>query len=249
MIQPENQAEALKPCPFCGSAAELRGISETEIRRTNDQCISAGAFNAYGHRNDAIEAWNRRASLPEAPAVPVVKALEWRNGYRDENVTIVQASFGGLYQVRTRRDGIWLDWPDRRASVQFDTLDAAKAAAQADFETRIRSAILSSPPVKAAAVDGDICRAAAALLNNLWGTTYSGIRTHDENWAEFERRYPGVKWLHDSLASQNAVEGEAVAPARCCSAISPCSWQRHHGMDSVCPTCVAATSPSKEERK
>jgi hypothetical protein len=33
----------------------------------------------------------------------------------------------------------------------------------------------------------------------------------------------------------------ASAGAECCSAISPCSWQRHNGMDDVCPLCIAAT--------
>jgi hypothetical protein len=39
---------------------------------------------------------------------------------------------------------------------------------------------------------------------------------------------------------------DAVARAVCCSAVSPCSWQRHNGMDSVCPLCVAA---AREARK
>jgi hypothetical protein len=47
----------------------------------------------------------------------------------------------------------------------------------------------------------------------------------------------------DSCLSPAPVQ-EAVA--RCCSSISPCSWQRHNGMDSVCPTCTAATSPASQ---
>lgn len=66
-----------------------------------------------------------------------VKALEWRNGYRDETVTIFQASFGGMYQVRILEGGIWLDWPDRAAD-QFPTIEAAKANAQSDFDQRVR---------------------------------------------------------------------------------------------------------------
>lgn len=42
----------------------------------------------------------------------------------------------------------------------------------------------------------EIRSAANALLNNLWAGAASGARTHEENWREFERRYPGVKWLH-----------------------------------------------------
>lgn len=69
-----------------------------------------------------------------------VKALAWRKGYCDEEVTIQQASFGGLYQVRVLDGIIWMDWPDRPAT-DFATIEAAKAAAQADFEARILSAL------------------------------------------------------------------------------------------------------------
>ena len=67
-------------------------------------------------------------------------ALQWRKGYCDERVTIEQASFGWMYQVRVFDGVIYLDWPDRTASV-FETIDAAKVAAQKDFEQRIRSAM------------------------------------------------------------------------------------------------------------
>ena len=65
----------------------------------------------------------------------------------------------------------------------------------------------------------------------------------------------GFAGFHDTLAQAKAaaqadyerrilaaLEPVAVEAARCCSAISPCSWQRHNGMDSVCPTCLAATA-------
>jgi len=42
-------------------------------------------------------------------------------------------------------------------------------------------------------------------------------------------------------AALSSVPGKGEPGAQCCSAVSPCSWQRHHGMDSVCPTCVAAS--------
>lgn len=48
----------------------------------------------------------------------------------------------------------------------------------------------------------------------------------------------GNFYLSEEAASPSTHSDKAEA--RCCSAISPCSWQRHHGMDSVCPTCTAA---------
>ena len=44
----------------------------------------------------------------------------------------------------------------------------------------------------------ELVRAASALLNNLWQDVWSHKRTHEENWKEFDRKYPGVKWLRDA---------------------------------------------------
>jgi hypothetical protein len=47
------------------------------------------------------------------------------------------------------------------------------------------------------------------LLNNLWIGNYTGSRSFEENWREFDRRYPGVKWLHEALSSAPAQEGRS----------------------------------------
>jgi hypothetical protein len=47
-------------------------------------------------------------------------------------------------------------------------------------------------------VDAELVRAASALLSNLWQDVWSHERTHEENWKEFDRKYPGVKWLRDA---------------------------------------------------
>ena len=59
--------QELKPCPFCGAGAEFghaAGIPLagdcTAIRCSNDQCITRGAYNDWGHRRAAIAAWNTR---------------------------------------------------------------------------------------------------------------------------------------------------------------------------------------------
>lgn len=80
---------------------------------------------------------------PERSKEVGVKPLgPWRSGYCDEQVKIEQASFGGLYQVRVLDGVINLDWPDRTPPAVFDTVEAAKAAAQADYEQRILSALV-----------------------------------------------------------------------------------------------------------
>ena len=76
-----------------------------------------------------------------------VKGLgAWRRGYCDELVTIEQAStaFGSCYQVRAFEGKVWLDLPDQRKE-EFATVDRAKAAAQANYERRIRSSLSIVP--------------------------------------------------------------------------------------------------------
>ncbi|MDR6818445.1 hypothetical protein J2X76_003622 [Neorhizobium sp. 2083] len=86
-----------------------------------------------------------------------VKPLEWRKGYCDEAVIIEQASFGGLYQVRQFGGGLWLDYPYASA-VEFGTVDAAKAAAQADYERRVMALLdAASLPILVGEVPVNAC--------------------------------------------------------------------------------------------
>lgn len=50
----------------------------------------------------------------------------------------------------------------------------------------------------------DFHRAANALLNTLWQKTYSGSRSHEENWQEMDRQFPQARWLHDELKAAKA---------------------------------------------
>ena len=55
-------------CPFCGGSPEITGRTFTAIFCANDQCISNGGYNNYGHREDAIDAWNTRVHTPTPEA-------------------------------------------------------------------------------------------------------------------------------------------------------------------------------------
>ena len=59
-------------------------------------------------------------------------------------------SDGLCYEVAQRTSsGEWFWWLQHiphRLSVPFSTLEAAKAAAQADYEARIRAALIPTPP-------------------------------------------------------------------------------------------------------
>lgn len=72
---------------------------------------------------------------------------------------------------------------------------------------------LFAHPAPATVESAELVRAASALLNNLWQDVWSYDRTHEENWKEFDRKFPGVKWLRDArdaaLASATDAEGRA----------------------------------------
>lgn len=100
-----------------------------------------------------------------------------------------------------------------------DAGDATKAEAWnmiADFAVENSKAILSALAAAAQeeeAATGEIRQAAEALLNNLWGRVVSGVRSHEDNWRDCERRFPGAKRLHDALriSLKASQEAEVVA--------------------------------------
>lgn len=76
-------------------------------------------------------------AAPASAAEPVkVKQLEWRNGFRPGNL-VASHPFGENYVIATDHDDI------RSMSRRFSSVDDAKEAVQADFEARIRSAIVT----------------------------------------------------------------------------------------------------------
>ncbi|TCR01097.1 hypothetical protein [Neorhizobium sp. JUb45] len=58
---------------------------------------------------------------------------------------------------------------------------------------------IPSPETHMDGSEKDFHRAASALLNTLWQKTYSGSRSHEENWLEMDREFPQARWLHDEL--------------------------------------------------
>jgi hypothetical protein len=86
------------------------------------------------------------AALSEKTQPVRVKALEWSLIYSSDDETAWSAmAIGGVYTVRqlTNTGGAWLHCV--RTEKRYPSVEAAKAAAQQDFETRIRSAIVDVP--------------------------------------------------------------------------------------------------------
>lgn len=88
-----------------------------------------------------------------------VKALEW------DNLGYAHVPFEGRYYVGVYRPGQWeMRSPSMEDSTFPDGLfgseDAAKAAAQADYDRRIRSALTTPPPAQDAPVGGEMASCA-----------------------------------------------------------------------------------------
>jgi Lar family restriction alleviation protein len=152
---------ALAPCPFCGG--EAVDVDTSEIccpieYNAHARCSDCDAQGPAEYRWDtpneakaeAIAAWNRRADTRPAPVS--VKPLEWE----DVGYGWAKTSWGG-YTITDRFDPFWdeaFGWEhssrgdgDRSEEV-FESVDAAKAAAQADYEARILPAIQPDPSVE-----------------------------------------------------------------------------------------------------
>lgn len=121
-----------------------------EIRRVDgENSLGAGALA------EALMPY--LAALPEAPAGAVeVKALEWRFGARKCLRATVALGFYEIEPQGPTSFGLYVNY--HAVKETFASIEAAKAAAQADYEFRIRSALLASPPAQTAAVDGECIR-------------------------------------------------------------------------------------------
>jgi len=142
----------LKPCPFCGGVDIKREDDGYEEWLKCGHCSAAGPYTAEDAEQGIglVAAWNRRVTLSDQERAVEVKGLEWRQGYRDAGCSIVQASTFPFYQIRQLDDVIWLDIDNHQAI--YPSVDAAQAAAHADYEQRIRSALVDVPVEPVASV-------------------------------------------------------------------------------------------------
>src|SRR6478752_4182689 len=106
------------------------------------------------YASQIVEEFNL-AIAPQAPvsAVPVVSVLDWREEAIPPAGEVLAGSSAGLYCVQLGHADFPLSFRDSLKLGHFKTLAEAKAAAQADYEQRVLSA-LTSPPPPAQADDG-----------------------------------------------------------------------------------------------
>lgn len=125
--------------------------------------LDLNGHTAAGVRQTAASIVKALATLEAAPAPVGVKALEWRepdDHPKDpdpDDSLFCADGIGGVYSVSVRQKvgPAYLLWwaHDPMEWTGFDTVEAAQAAAQADYETRIRSALTHPAPS-----DGEVKR-------------------------------------------------------------------------------------------
>lgn len=190
------QSEELKLCPFCGGKPEFRRTGRQGYYIACSGCDSSSTmFTAAKDdvRQLLIETWNRRA----APGAPV-KALEWEMEgdpafwWFADQYKIERLPNGQLRLSRTGLRGFSSNIGDHAS------LSAAKAAAQAHYETRILSAL--SAQVQ------DVAEVSPAEY----------MRRHDAAIAAYEANTPN-DYRYSALALRKAVDAAfavAAAPAK-----------------------------------
>ncbi|EHK77735.1 hypothetical protein SM0020_12445 [Sinorhizobium meliloti CCNWSX0020] len=132
----------LKPCPFCGGAAERIDIIDGE--NAGGSCICCTVCQAsgnveFGRKENFVSNWNSRASLLREWGE--VKQLEWKFLATPPSGEEYASSSVGTYFIEFD----YKRFPVKLHSWQlgtFATIEAAKSAAQADYEARIRSALI-----------------------------------------------------------------------------------------------------------
>lgn len=182
-----RKAAALLPCPFCGGEAYL----SNDASHSRAYFIGCNVEDCFGEihweqtKAAAIAAWNRRA-LPGAKAAPVavrVKKLVWVDADEGMCTKWRAAALGGHYElvILDKEDGLFsvnFRWgnplgfwfiqgePDQFGPTgpkKFPSIEAAKAAAQADHAARILPQIEAIPAAQVRAELAALREAADAL--------------------------------------------------------------------------------------
>lgn len=147
----------LQNCPCCGKKARLIrkegfGPAGAKFSRGYVTCNGCGVTTpTKSPWEKAVKIWNSRAAnyaiatastTPPTAVEPVaVKPLEWVDGAPGTYTEIAASPFGYYSVWEINGTGCWAPWKQGSGTIAEGGLAGAKAAAQADYETRIRSAL------------------------------------------------------------------------------------------------------------
>jgi len=154
-----------------------------------------------------------QAALRAIPAAQVaVKPLEWCDGGSAEAPQRARG-IGGMYWIDRQKE--FLGSPEiyrlsGPCSGQFPTLAAAKAAAQADHDTRIRAAITVAP-IDPAQIRADALREAVTLIDTFpLGADGPADASERARWV-FNNIRAGVAALLDASQSPETAANAATS--------------------------------------
>jgi hypothetical protein len=229
-LQPDTQAAAAS-----APAGDIQELASASVRPEPSsvellrRCLDvleglAKDVDACAHLNDDFSQTSIcteiRRHLAKPPAGGVFQRLYdseinfsvstfWDGGF-DAKLGDELNGFNAEANVRTMLEAE--AWLERQAAELYpaSTFATSHSSGQnlADANS-IASAPAQAEALPAGVARDEVRRAASALLNNLWIGNYTGSRSFEENWREFDRRYPGVKWLHEALSSAPAQEGRS----------------------------------------
>ncbi|MBB4063635.1 hypothetical protein [Gellertiella hungarica] len=134
------------PCAICGSAAlsaQPAGISRALMGKIIDEVFD-GALEDASVIEDIYRVIVREAALSVQPA-EAVKPLEWKEGASGTYTEVAESVFGHYSVWEIDGTGCWAPWKQGSGILVDGGIAGAKAAAQADYERRILSA-LTTPP-------------------------------------------------------------------------------------------------------
>ena len=126
----------LKPCPFCGG--DVVNVTKDSFYHIL-QCDQCGVEKAHTRKHMLIKGWNRRADL----ARPKVKPLEWDDWSEPHEYWYCSETSFGRYIIRQAffSESCFIAVTPTELRISENTLEDAKAAAQADYERRIIAAL------------------------------------------------------------------------------------------------------------
>lgn len=172
--EPETDEE--RCCRVLETIAPPDNGSVQEVLSAALQCANAWVPEARILGNvragDLSRALSAALSIEQTQPVKV-KALEWREEPIPPTGEALAYSCVGLYCIPLGSARLPLKFRDKVVLGVFDKLEAAKAAAQQDYETRIRSAIVG---VAGTSIPADLVE----RCSEIFGWKESGILTGDK---------------------------------------------------------------------